>query len=80
MSWGKTKDVEVKAYKTPSGEEIKIKDKVKDLGVLKSADLRFREHINETISSWVFSFLLRRFFECFSVLFYTLLLHHSCAP
>ena len=51
MTWGKTKDVEVEAYKTPSGEEIKIKDKVKDLGVLTSADLRFREHINEVITS-----------------------------
>merc|ERR1712050_356624 len=51
MTWGKTKDVEADAYKTPSGEEIEIKDKVKDLGVLTSADLRFREHINEVITS-----------------------------
>ena len=51
MTWGKIKDIEVEAYKTPSGEEIKIKDKVKDLGVLTSADLRFREHINEVITS-----------------------------
>ena len=43
--------MEVDAYKTPSGEEIEIKDKVKDLGVLTSADLRFREHINEVITS-----------------------------
>merc|ERR1711888_103282 len=51
MTWGKTKDVEVDAYKTLSGEEIKIKDKVKDHGVLTSADLRFREHINKVITS-----------------------------
>merc|ERR1712033_157721 len=51
MSWGKIEDIEVEAYKTPSGEEIKIKDKVKDLGVLTSANLRFREYINEVITS-----------------------------
>ena len=48
---GKIKDIEVEAYKTLSGEEIKVKDKMKDVGVMKSADLRFREHINEVIPS-----------------------------
>ena len=51
MTWGEIKDVDVEAYKTPSGKEIEIKDKVKDLGVVTSADLRFREHINEVITS-----------------------------
>jgi len=50
MTWGKIKDIEVEAYKTPSGKEIKIKDKVMHLGVITSADLRFREHINEVIT------------------------------
>ena len=48
---GKIEDIEIEAYKTPSGEDIKIKDKVKDLGVLTSADLKFREHMNEVITS-----------------------------
>ena len=34
----------------PSGKEIEIKDKVKDLGVITSADLKFREHINNVIT------------------------------
>ena len=51
MAWGETKDVDVEAYKTPSGKEIEIKDKVKDLGVVTSTDLRFREHINDVITS-----------------------------
>ena len=51
MTWGKVKDIEVEAYKTPSGEDIEIKNKVKDLGVITSADLKFREHINEVITS-----------------------------
>merc|ERR1711874_417439 len=51
MTWGKVEDVDVEAYKTPSGKEIEIKDKVKDLGVVTSADLGFREHINDIITS-----------------------------
>ena len=51
MTSEKIKDIEVEAYKTPSGKEKEIKDKVKDLGVMTSADLRFREHINEIITS-----------------------------
>ena len=49
MTWDKIKDVEVEAYKTPSGKEKK--DKVIDLGVMTSAALRFREHINDVITS-----------------------------
>merc|ERR1711887_9187 len=51
MMLGKIKDMEVEAYKMPSGEVVKIKNKVKDLGVITSADLKFREHINEVITS-----------------------------
>ena len=51
MTWDKIKYIEVEAYKTPSGKEKEIKDKVKDLGVMTSADLRFREHINNVITS-----------------------------
>ena len=51
MTSEKIKDIEVEAYKTPSGKEKEIKDKVKDLGVMTSADLRFREHINNVITS-----------------------------
>ena len=50
MTSEKIKDIEVEAYKTPSGKEKEIKDKVKDLGVMTSADLRFREHINNVIA------------------------------
>ena len=50
MTWDKIKDIEVEAYKTPSGKEKEIKDKVKDLGVMTSIDLRFREHINNVLS------------------------------
>ena len=51
MTWEKIKDIEVEAFKTPSVKEKEIKDKVKDLGVMTSADLRFREHINNIITS-----------------------------
>ena len=50
MTLEKIKDIEVEVYKTPSGKEKEIKDKVKDLGVMTSADLRFRKHINEIIT------------------------------
>ena len=50
MTWNWIKDIEVEAYKTPSGKEKEIKDKVKDLGVMTSEDLRSREHINDVIT------------------------------
>ena len=34
MTWDKIKDIEVEAYKTPSGKEKEKKVKVKDLGVM----------------------------------------------
>ena len=51
MTWGKIEGIEVEAYKTASGKEIGIKEKVKDLGVITSADLKFREHINDVVTS-----------------------------
>ena len=51
MTLEKIKDIEIEVYKTPSGKEKEIKDKVKDLGVMISADLRFREHINNVLTS-----------------------------
>ena len=51
MTSEKINDIEVEVYKTPSWKEKEIKDNVKDLGVMTSADLRFREHINEIITS-----------------------------
>merc|ERR1712215_591886 len=48
---GKVKDTEVEAYKAASGREIEIKNKVKDMGVITSVDLKFREHINDVITS-----------------------------
>ena len=51
MTWGKIKDIEVETYKTLSGEEIDIKDKVKHWGIITSSDLRFWEHINEVVTS-----------------------------
>ena len=37
----------IKPYKTSSGEDIEIKKIVKDLGVLATNDLMFREHIGK---------------------------------
>ena len=51
MTCGETKGVDVESYKTPTGTEIENKDKVKDLGVVTSADLRFREHIDSVVIS-----------------------------
>merc|ERR1711956_19118 len=49
MTCGETKGVEIESYKTPTETEIEINDKVKDLGVVTSADLRFREHIDSVV-------------------------------
>ena len=42
--------VEVKSYKTTNGENIEIKENVKDLGVLASSDLKFEEHIEKIVT------------------------------
>ena len=51
MAHGNIKNVTIDPYKTPCGEEIQIKDTVKDLGVLVTNDLKFKEHINNVTSS-----------------------------
>ena len=42
--------VQVKPYKTASGENIEIKETVRDLGVLASSDLKFEEHIEKIVT------------------------------
>ena len=37
----------IEPYKTSTGEDIEIKEIVKDLGVLATNDLMFREHIGK---------------------------------
>ena len=63
MAHGYIKDVTLDPYKTPCGEEIIIKDTAKDLGVLATNDLKFREHINNITSSSkiIMGMLLRTF-------------------
>ena len=51
ISHGETVDVEVEPYKTPSENIIKPSSRVKDLGVVASDDLLFREHINSVVTS-----------------------------
>merc|ERR1711867_59397 len=51
MAHGPLKGVTIEPYKTSSGEDIEIKETVKDLGVLATNDLMFKEHINEVITS-----------------------------
>ena len=63
MAHGYIKDVTLDPYKTAVGEEIIIKDTAKDLGVLATNDLKFREHINNITSSSkiIMGMLLRTF-------------------
>ena len=51
MSHGVTVGVEVEPYKTPSENNIKPSTRVKDLGVVTSDDLLFREHIDSIVTS-----------------------------
>ena len=51
MSHGVTAGVEVQSYKTPSENNIKPSSRVKDLGVVTSDDLLFREHIDSIVTS-----------------------------
>ena len=51
MSHGETIGVEVEPYKTPSENDITPSSKVKDLGVVGSDDLLFREHIDGLVTS-----------------------------
>ena len=63
MAHGYIKDITLEPYKTPCGEVIQIKDTAKDLGVLATNDLNFREHINNITSSSkiIMGMLLRTF-------------------
>merc|ERR1712215_642525 len=47
MAHGPLKDVTVEPYKTSSGEDIEIKETVRDLGILATNDLLFKEHIGK---------------------------------
>ena len=49
MTCGKTKGVDVEPYTTPTGTPIEYNKIVKDLGVVTSEDLRFREHIDSVV-------------------------------
>jgi len=42
---GTLKEVTINPYKTSTGKEIQIKDTAKDLGILVTNDLKFKEHI-----------------------------------
>merc|ERR1711888_417396 len=47
MAHGPLKEVTIEPYKTSSGKDKEIKDTVKDLGVLATNDLMFKEHIGK---------------------------------
>ena len=51
MTCGKTNGIDIVSYITPSGNEIEHKNKVKDLGVVTSEDILFREHIDSVVTS-----------------------------
>ena len=38
-------DVDIRSYKSPKGENTKIKEEVKDLGVVIFSDSKFTKHI-----------------------------------
>ena len=48
MAPGLLKEVKIEPYKTPSGDDIKIKETVKDSGALATNNLMFREHIGKS--------------------------------
>ena len=51
MAHGNTESIELEPYKSPSGDEIQIKNTAKDLGVLATNDLLFKDHINKIVTS-----------------------------
>ena len=64
MAHGSIKNVELKPYKSPTGEDIQTKDLAKDLGILANTDLKFKEHIeNITTSSRIIMGMLFRTFS-----------------
>ena len=64
MAHGYSKDITLDPYKTPCEDEIQIKNTAKDLGVLATNDLKFREHINNiTLSSRITMGMILRTFS-----------------
>ena len=64
ISHGEAKDIEIEPYKTQSEKDIKIGETVKDLGIITSSNLLFREHIDNIIlSSKIMSGVLLRTFS-----------------
>ena len=63
MSHGTLNGVTIDPYKNSDGEEIEIKETVKDLGVMATNDLKFKEHIGRitTQSKVTMGMLLRTF-------------------
>ena len=51
ISHGNSQNIEIDSYKNPLGEEIKIGERVKDLGVINSNSLMFKEHIDSVVTS-----------------------------
>ena len=62
MAHGPLKNVSKESNKTPSIEDIKIKDKAKDLEILATNDLKYKEHINKmghiNLSLFCLSFIM----------------------
>ena len=64
MSHGENKNIKIEPYKTQSGNEIKIGETVKDLGITVNSNLLFREHIDNIVtSSKIMSGILLRTFS-----------------
>ena len=51
MTHGETVGVEYGAYITSEGKEIEIGETVRDLGVIASENMMFREHIEKVVTS-----------------------------
>ena len=64
LSYGETKNVQDFLYRNPLNEEIKRGKIVKDLGVVTSSDLSFKEHIQSiTLSCRIISGMILRTFH-----------------
>ena len=63
ISHGETIGVNVESYKNPSGEDIVSKNAIRDLGVICSTSLQFKEHIDDiTMKSKIMSGIIFRTF------------------
>ena len=64
LTYGETTNIEIEMYKNPSNENIKRGDVVRDLGVIASSNMSFKEHIKSvTLSCRVISGMLLRTFQ-----------------